>query len=280
LAGLELELAESLNTLGLLYEHQAREAKGPEAQSKLDDAQDAYERSLELRRAIDVDAEPSRFEASRHAHEASVRATRDRSGKRGAADATDGGHANAPSAAGARTEAAWRAASTEASPNIPEGERTRKEAEKQQAIAQSLVSLGNLAIVRGDALGEGGSQQAHYSVARAHLEGAWQAYVRGFHDAHPKVAWAREGLGVVLEKQGELQAALQAYEHAAAVLRALQAQADDRVEMRQKNLEQVERRLADVQRRLAQAPPVARDALQPAGAPATAGADEVVVKVL
>ena len=41
--------------------------------------------------------------------------------------------------------------------------------------------------------------------------GAKEAYIKGFHASHPKVAWALEGLGKIHEKErkeGSLEAAL------------------------------------------------------------------------
>ena len=65
--------------------------------------------------------------------------------------------------------------------------------EREQAIAQSLVSLGNLAIERGDAAAndsgvrtEASHEQkaAYYSEARGYLEAAVEAYVRGLRRMH------------------------------------------------------------------------------------------------
>ena len=44
------------------------------------------------------------------------------------------------------------------------------------------------------------------------MEAAKEAYIRGFSEEHPKVAWAYKGLGSVHEKEGNLDAALGAYE--------------------------------------------------------------------
>ena len=120
-------------------------------------------------------------------------------------------------------------------PSSNEAERAQEATAKQQAIAQSLVSLGNLAIERGDAAGDKAGDaagesceasacaKACYSEARGHLEASVTAYVRGFHETHPKVAWAHEGLGRLHEKEGNLDAALLAYDKAAQIRGALQS---------------------------------------------------------
>ena len=107
----------------------------------------------------------------------------------------------------------------------------KPEKERMQNEAQSLVSLGNLAIERGDAAGgvdatEAGGQQvarAYYEEAVNHLRAAKDAYVAGFHETHPKVAWAMEGLGKIYEKQGNLGAALEEYNGASHIRRTLQS---------------------------------------------------------
>ena len=40
------------------------------------------------------------------------------------------------------------------------------------------------------------------------MEAAKEAYIKGFHESHPKVAWALEGLGKIHEKCGDDKAAL------------------------------------------------------------------------
>ena len=47
--------------------------------------------------------------------------------------------------------------------------------------------------------------------------------MRGFHEGHPKEAWALEGLASVHEKCGDLGAALECYHRAAEIRRSLQA---------------------------------------------------------
>ena len=158
------------------------------------------------------------------------------------------------------------------------GGATVSEAAREQAIAQSLVSLGNLATERADALGgamaattegsaeggapaeggaaavaeggataEGGAEgkdaSALYAEARDYLEGAARCYVNAGGALHPKVAWAYEGLGRLHEKMGELDAALAAFERAAEIRRALQSQ-DESKEMFSKELDHVEKQLA------------------------------------
>ena len=93
---------------------------------------------------------------------------------------------------------------------LPEGEDHGKA--KEQTIAQSLVSLGNLFIEMGDAFSAGNGngksaagrgveeQQVQYSKALEMLERAKEAYVKGFAEGHPKVAWALEGMGKVHSK--------------------------------------------------------------------------------
>ena len=96
---------------------------------------------------------------------------------------------------------------------------------RDQVIAQSLVSLGNLAIEQAEGEKERGQHEAakrFYSEARVHMESAQQAYTRGFHATHPKVAWATEGLAKVLINEGEMERALQMFESAVSIRRSLQ----------------------------------------------------------
>ena len=216
-AGLPFELADSLNSLGSLKQRQ----------HKYEEAERHYTHSLALRR--EVEPPPAR---------------------------------NGQPSQGAAGAARW-------SDSSPEDERVKS---RHQMIAQSLVSLGNLATERGDAEGGGGgggsvgggggggsagggggggsaggggggsgdgdgdggsgaggggpsaAARAHYAVARSHLEAAVEAYVLGFHRSHPKVAWAHEGLGRLHEKQGDLPRAIESFEAAVAIRRALQSQ--------------------------------------------------------
>lgn len=109
---------------------------------------------------------------------------------------------------------------------MPAGDDEQAKA-KQQGMAQSFVSLGNLEIERGDAavaeaasddrLPPGAARQAgatFYLAARMHMEAARDAYVHGFSSSHPKVAWALEGLAKIHEKCGDLGAALETYRQA------------------------------------------------------------------
>ena len=116
---------------------------------------------------------------------------------------------------------------------------------KQQAIAQSLVSLGNLEIERSDgAASDYEAVRGHYEAARGHMEAAKEAYIKGFHASHPKVAWALEGLGKIHEKCGDDKAALKCYREAAEIRKQLQSK-DDSKEMFTKELAYLEeRRLA------------------------------------
>ena len=78
-----------------------------------------------------------------------------------------------------------------------------------------------------------------------------RAQVRGFHEHHPKVAWAHEGLGRLFEKQEDLDAALAAYAKAAAIRRALQAQAESK-ELFQAELSAIEARRKTIYSRRAE----------------------------
>ena len=77
--------------------------------------------------------------------------------------------------------------------------------------------------------------------------GAKEAYIKGFHASHPKVAWALEGLGKIHEKErkeGSLEAALKCYHEAAKIRQDLQSK-DSSKEMFTKELAYLEeRRLA------------------------------------
>ena len=97
---------------------------------------------------------------------------------------------------------------------------------KAQSVAQSLVSLGNLAIeVAEDAAARDQRDEAneHYGVALGHMREAKEAYTRGYHEGHPKVAWATEGLGKIYAKQGNLAEALEHYAKAAKLWHSLQS---------------------------------------------------------
>ena len=219
-AGLALELADSLNSLGSLKQRQRR----------YDEAQRHYARSLELRQ---------RTRPQVH---------------KGGADAEDGLAGDSSAGGSAKDDGM-------ASPD------TAAKAEKmqQQMIAQSLVSLGNLAIERGDAeRGDGdepsAAAKAFYGTARSHFEAALQAYVRGFHDGHPKVAWAHEGLGRSHEKEGNVKAAIAQFERATEIRRrAMEVNASGKMELFRNELEASERKSialrSSSQRPLPKAPP-------------------------
>ena len=202
-AGLALELADSLNSLGSLKQRQRR----------YDEAQRHYARSLELRQ---------RTRPQVH---------------KGGADAEDGLAGDSSAGGSAKDDGM-------ASPD------TAAKAEKmqQQMIAQSLVSLGNLAIERGDAeRGDGdepsAAAKAFYGTARSHFEAALQAYVRGFHDGHPKVAWAHEGLGRSHEKEGNVKAAIAQFERATEIRRrAMEVNSSGKMELFRNELEASERK--------------------------------------
>ena len=70
-----------------------------------------------------------------------------------------------------------------------------------------------------------------------------QAYVRGFHDGHPKVAWAHEGLGRLHEKEGDVKAAIAQFERATEIRRrAMEVNASGKMELFRNELEASERK--------------------------------------
>lgn len=91
---------------------------------------------------------------------------------------------------------------------------------KAQALAQSHTTIGNLYIAMADqhgltmALGNAQSASELFSQAVSHLERAREAYIRGFHEKHVKVAWALEGLALAQRKRGKYEDALRWYEQA------------------------------------------------------------------
>lgn len=120
--------------------------------------------------------------------------------------------------------------------------------EQAREQAQSFVSLGNLAMARADAMAaqqqvDEHAQNAFYEQALEHLNAAKEAYVRGFHENHPKVAWALEGLGKVHEKMGNLTLAVAELKAASEIRSQLQAQTPGK-QMFQKELGSLEQRLA------------------------------------
>lgn len=128
---------------------------------------------------------------------------------------------------------------------LPEGEDHGKA--KQQSIAQSLTSLGNLcsAIADGEAKDDPERRKNLLEEALKHLQSAKEAYVKGFHEGHPKVAWALEGMGNTLEKVGDLKAAQKAFAEAIAIRRNLQLK-DENKQMFSKELKQYEERVKTV----------------------------------
>ena len=126
--------------------------------------------------------------------------------------------------------------------------------DQKQNEAQSLVSLGNLAIERADATeggGAGGGDAAsqYYAEAIRHLRAAKEAYIAGFHETHPKVAWAMEGLGRIYEKQDNLGAALEEYNKASYIRRMLQSKSGN-MQMFTKELNHNESRVSSIAARL------------------------------
>lgn len=107
--------------------------------------------------------------------------------------------------------------------NFPETDDTGNASEtalasKAQYKAQSYISLGTLAIERGDAAreaGEEGSANVLYGEALEHMLSAKHMYVAGFSATHPKVARACQGLGDIYARQGKADLALLEFDAAA-----------------------------------------------------------------
>ena len=117
----------------------------------------------------------------------------------------------------------------------------------QSGVAQSLISLGNLATMRGN-LSCDQSHAAHYAEARAFFEAARVAYIKGgMSEEHPKIAWVAKGLGMVHEREGNVDKALNAYEHAIHLWRRLQSM-DKSKEMFKKELLDAEKRCVALRR--------------------------------
>ena len=120
-----------------------------------------------------------------------------------------------------------------------------------QVIAQSLVSLGNLAIERGTQateLKDARTARKFFADAEDHMEAAKQAYVRGFHEDHPKVAWAMEGLAKIYSTEGKIDEALAEFESAAAIRRMLQAKNPEK-EMFKDEMKAIEKAVGDLRTR-------------------------------
>jgi len=110
--------------------------------------------------------------------------------------------------------------------SLPEGDDHGKT--KEQNIAQSLVSLGNLFLAMAAEEKTKDTPAAHerriglLDRALEMLEKSKEAYIKGFYDGHPKVAWAWEGMGNTFEKMGRLREAQAAWTQAIAIRRNLQ----------------------------------------------------------
>ena len=143
---------------------------------------------------------------------------------------------------------------------LPDGDDGGKA--RAQATAQSYVSLGSVETDIGDAVRaetdaadnaewSAASANEHFATAEEHMQAALQAYVAGFCESHPKVAWAHEGLGKIREKQGRFEEALAAYKDAASVRSKLQ-QRDAGKQMFKKELMQLQQKQNELARRVAQ----------------------------
>ena len=124
---------------------------------------------------------------------------------------------------------------------------------KDMAIAQSLVSLGNLHTASSDAAaakGESDSSSFSYAQARNYLEEALVCYVRGAggHEMHPRVAWAHEALGRLNQKEGHLDAALADFSRAEVIRVELQKR-DDSKELFTKELTEIKQHTAELLKR-------------------------------
>jgi len=100
---------------------------------------------------------------------------------------------------------------------------------RDQAIAQSCVSLGNLAIVRAKLADKEMEPpippRELWRDAEEYMRKAKEAYIDGFQEKHPKVAWAMEGLAKIHEHMGNYNAAIVEYQAAVDVRRHLQEDA-------------------------------------------------------
>jgi hypothetical protein len=106
---------------------------------------------------------------------------------------------------------------------------TDKEAqEKEQFLAQSYVSLGNLYLDMGE-----------FAKALENLTDAKGCYVRGFNPSHPKVAWAVEAQANVHKKMKNLRLAQACIDEAIQIRRALQEKGDGKA-LFSKELEKME----------------------------------------
>ena len=124
--------------------------------------------------------------------------------------------------------------------------------DKDMAVAQSLVSLGNLHTERGDKAqeaGESAQAKASYAKARGFLEESKDCYVRGAggQEMHPRVAWALEALGRLNEKEGNIDDALTCFEKATDIRTQLQKR-DESIECFTKELADNQSKMADLRR--------------------------------
>lgn len=126
----------------------------------------------------------------------------------------------------------------------PDGEDHGKA--RSQMVAQSLTSLGNLfAAMAEEADMDAARRKGLLERALDHLQAAREAYVKGFHEGHPKVAWAIEGIAKVAEKSGDLKGAQSALAEAIAIRRNLQSK-DTNKQMFSKELAQAEAKVEAV----------------------------------
>ena len=99
--------------------------------------------------------------------------------------------------------------------------------EKDQSLAQSYTSLGNLYHDWGAAPStprglKQGSHDAHMRLALEYLHKAKTHYVKGFHPTHPKVAWAVEAQANVHQKLHNYSLAIECINEAIELRKGLQ----------------------------------------------------------
>ena len=99
--------------------------------------------------------------------------------------------------------------------------------EKDQSLAQSFTSLGNLYHDWGAAPStprglKQGSHDAHMRLALEYLHKAKAHYVKGFHPTHPKVAWAVEAQANVHQKLHNYSLAIECINEAIELRKGLQ----------------------------------------------------------
>ena len=134
---------------------------------------------------------------------------------------------------------------------LPEGDDRGKS--REQSIAQSLTSIGKLFLAMSDEEkvdSDAGRKSRQNFLAKAleSLKAAKDAYTKGFHDGHPKVAWALEGLANVLEKSGDLRGAQGAWSEAIAIRRNLQLK-DNKKEMFTKEMKEDEEKMKAIEKK-------------------------------